>query len=114
MGSTTTLKNGMALFSNLLIFGELGIKNAFTIIHSSDGTISNNNFSIVIKDCSKGEIFYNKRCVKCQLYSYSLSYSPRKENVSDCSMCPLNAFCSGGDQIIPNPGYYRLHEVTDL
>jgi hypothetical protein len=46
-------------------------------------------------------------CTTCPIGTYSLV-----PNATDCSQCPLQATCLGGDRISVNPGFWRYNRET--
>lgn len=62
------------------------------------------NIKAYLRYCERGEIYVKEKniCLRCPKNYYSLSL-----NDSECRVCPENAICEGGDQIIVNPGFWR-------
>mmetsp|Transcript_6815 Transcript_6815/g.12317 ORF Transcript_6815/g.12317 Transcript_6815/m.12317 type:complete len:2246 (-) Transcript_6815:168-6905(-) len=60
------------------------------------------------RPCVKGEYQTSHACTPCEPGYYSLDPS------EPCKLCPSNAVCLGNDTLIPDNGYWRPNEDTDL
>ena len=79
---------------------------------SSNVTSLSFNFYIKLRDCIRGEYFTAAgKCIMCaadQGYSLSLMTSP-----GNCVPCPTQeAYCEGGANIAPRPGYWRSSNIS--
>jgi predicted nucleic-acid-binding Zn-ribbon protein len=67
---------------------------------------------IYIQPCTYGEFFWKDlTCTPCQIGTYNLT--PQK-TPGKCALCPKHALCYGGNNLVPQNGYFRLHEYYDL
>ena len=66
-------------------------------------------FPIEIRQCEPGEIFnqITNECEECMENYYSFSIDD-----TECSLCPSNAYCPGGNIIILNSNYWRSNEIS--
>lgn len=61
------------------------------------------NITLEIRGCGRGEVTPNPNaCQRCLQGYYSLDAQQ-----AVCNMCPINANCTGGDAILPLPGFWR-------
>mmetsp|Transcript_58069 Transcript_58069/g.66277 ORF Transcript_58069/g.66277 Transcript_58069/m.66277 type:complete len:2058 (-) Transcript_58069:148-6321(-) len=71
-------------------------------------------WNLQTRECQSGEIIRNGECYKCgtsierkdlDFTEFSVDKPPTAR--STCKSCPENAYCQGGDDIGPQPGYWR-------
>lgn len=101
-----------ALDSGVFFFHDLTVYAAPGSVHTLTGTLNYSQAgvslaltgSVVVsfRNCTSGEISSEDRCEPC--YPGNFSFFPSD---SQCSFCPLFAFCPGGNQLNVNPGYWR-------
>jgi len=70
---------------------------------SSDTSKFQSKFNLTVSPCLDGSHLnpYTKTCNYCSFGTYSLTPN------QSCQKCPPNAFCSGGNALIPMTGYWR-------
>ena len=72
---------------------------------------------VLSRPCIVGEIFVSadESCVECPSGEYSLA-NPMKDGFVNqgCKVCPENAFCGGGDSILPQKGFWRADQNSSL
>ena len=112
------LESGTALFTKLTFIGppssyQLNLFSKFINLVLP--------LNLTLIPCSKGDTWQNNRCIQCPEGYFSLKiHSNHPVNSDDlssndeCEKCPLNAFCPGGAEIIPYPGFWRMNEDSNL
>jgi len=82
---------------------------------SSIFQLSSSKFYIVLRECINGELdstvtgdFSGAQCTPCPSDKYGLNVATDKE----CTACPENAKCTGGNNILVNAGYWRQSTST--
>lgn len=123
------LESGIALFTKLIFIGPPSFYQLNLFSRLSNLVLSLN---LTLTPCSKGDAWQNNKCVKCPEGYFSLKihsaypqnspsqYKNQEEKNSnlasneECEKCPPNAFCPGGEEIIPNPGFWRMNADSKL
>lgn len=78
------------------------------ILKISPAIFLSKKFKFFSKICTIGEIFVFKDvCKKCPVSTYSL-VNPMENIEAKCEDCRENAFCPGGNKLIPKTGYWRF------
>ena len=103
---------------NLTLESEFYERDYFPFILEAN---SENNMNMVfqthVRRCVPGELFIpgDSSCHLCREGEFSIA-DPLKLDLSNqkCAPCPENAVCPGGNQIIPNKGFWRAHENSTL
>ena len=72
--------------------------------------ILSKSFNFYSRSCILGEILsLDLACLRCPVNYFSLDDPMENINIyKPCKSCIENAFCPGGNLIIPNPGYWRM------
>jgi len=100
---------GEFAWDDLAILGTPGDKVAFEMNTSAvqqQATV----LHFYLRNCLPGEILYERTsCLSCAARTFSLNASDES-----CKECPENARCPGGNSIIPDPGYWRLHTSEEV
>ena len=100
------LSRGVSHFHDLTVYAAPGSVQTLTgTLNYSQGEVSltlTGSVVVSFRNCTSGEISRSDRCEPC--YPGNFSFFPSD---SQCSFCPLSAFCPGGSQLSVNPGYWR-------
>mgnify|MGYP000906212855 FL=1 len=108
--SNCTTYNCMINGNDLTMRG-LGNESISLIFNVTNPIYPNLEFIVntSFRPCQKGETNDTKQhtCIKCETGTFSLNPSDQV-----CSPCPPNAYCPGGAEIHPLPGYWRPSDTS--
>lgn len=79
------------------------------VLSTNDYTVS---FTMIVRNCTIGEgLLESGACFRCPQGTFLLE---APEVATPCKACPLDkAFCEGGSNIGPKPGYWRSSNTSD-
>lgn len=110
--SRKTLKNGIAVFSDLQLIGQPGSIYFIQLNYQSfsSGEKFSRNIRVGFRFCERGEELLNFQCLYCRKKTYSLhKFAETDENNRFlCESCEKHATCLGYDSLIPEEGYWRF------
>ena len=113
-GSTIEVFNeyeGVTIFPDLTVTLRPASHVVLLFDAQGEGGISNVEMDIFLRRCVRGEIVESitdtqYKCTKCPSGKYS--FNPED---AECTPCPLDATCPGGDVIVPDRGFWRQCET---
>ncbi|KYQ96740.1 hypothetical protein DLAC_04039 [Tieghemostelium lacteum] len=104
--SKTLLNDGSVTFENLTLVGELGtIQNI--VVYSNQETIQSYKTTVQFETCFGGSMpnSNNQLCVPCDSGTYGM-------NGLNCTVCPENIVCLGGNNTMADIGYWIYDNQT--
>ena len=100
------LNQGLFTYSDFIIYappGSTQVIQSVLLDTQEDISLSiKGEISLSFRNCIAGEVELIDRCEYCN--AGNVSFDPSD---SQCSFCPANAFCPGGNQLLVNPHYWR-------
>lgn len=89
-----------------MIITASGIETSFVL--GDDAYENQASIFINLRDCIDGEQKSSSACILCPKEQYTL------ESDTYCKDCPIGATCNGGDSIVPNSGYWRPSNKSEI
>lgn len=108
------VESGLGVFSSLVFIGEPGQTYLANIKYTKSNITINSIIYFDLIYCKVGEIYINSKCISCPIGFYSLEENSFGSDKNSCDLCPSDAFCPGGNFIIPLKGFWRLDELSIL
>jgi hypothetical protein len=105
--TVTTAVNGVFTFTNFKVTTDPGVVLLLVKVGLIDSYIAV-PFEIHVRECIIGESLIGKDCIVCAPGSYNLS--PGKA----CEDCPTGAVCYGNYTMVPEKGYWRSSNTTNV
>ena len=107
--------SGVASFSNVVVTGYPGRITQLQFSSSLTG-VPPTIYNLYFRDCISGEVTLyadaehaSAACELCTIGTYS--YFPSD---SECSLCPQNAYCPGGNVVDMNANYWRSYQESSV